>query len=67
MTSAPNYQDAGPPIVSGPGPREPLPMTSPAQQPAGSVATTGRQDLGPPVTAGPGPRYDYSTPNAVGR
>lgn len=66
MTSAPNYQDAGPPIVPGPGPREPLPMTSPAQ-PAGSVATTGRQDVGPPVTAGPGPRYDYSTPNAVGR
>lgn len=66
MTSAPNYQDAGPPIVSGPGPREPLPMTSPAQ-PAGGVATTGQQDLGPPVTVGPGPRYDYSTPNAVGR
>lgn len=67
MTSAPNYQDAGPPIVPGPSPREPLPMTSPAQ-PAGSVAsTTGRQDLGPPVTVGPGPRYDYSTPNAAGR
>ncbi len=66
MTSAPNYQDAGPPVVAGPGPREPLPMTSPAQ-PVGSVATTGQQDLGPPVTAGPGPRYDYSTPNATGR
>lgn len=66
MTSAPNYQDAGPPVVSGPGPREPLPMTSPAS-PTGSVTTTGGQDLGPPVTPGPGPRYDYSTPNAVGR
>jgi len=66
MTSSPNYQDAGPPIVAGPGPREPLP-TAPPAQPAGSVATTGRQDLGPPVSAGPGPRYDYSTPGAVGR
>ncbi|MGJ7488284.1 hypothetical protein ACSFA2_23670 [Variovorax sp. LT2P21] len=66
MTSSPNYQDAGPPVVAGPGPREPL-ATAPPAQPAGSVATTGRQDLGPPVSAGPGPRYDYSTPNAVGR
>ena len=66
MTSAPNYQDAGPPIVAGPGPREPLATASPSQ-PAGSVAATGRQDLGPPVSPGPGPRYDYSTPNASGR
>lgn len=66
MTSAPNYQDAGPPIVAGPGPREPLATASPSQ-PAGSVAATGRGDLGPPVSPGPGPRYDYSTPNAVGR
>ena len=63
MTSAPNYQDAGPPIVSGPGPREPVPS---ATAPAGPT-TAGRQDLGPPVSTGPGPRYDYSTPNAAGR
>ena len=55
MTSSPNYQDAGPPIVAGPGPREPLPPTAPLAQPAGSITTTGRQDLGPPGQRRPRP------------
>lgn len=38
MTSSPNYQDAGPPVVPGPGPRE---FAAPTQA-GGNVAATGR-------------------------
>ncbi|MGI4779411.1 MAG: DUF7577 domain-containing protein [Janthinobacterium lividum] len=62
MTSSPAYQDAGPPIVRGPEPREtaPVPVTVPSQ---GNPAP----DLGPPVVEGPGPRYDYSRSGGTGR
>ncbi|MDM0055301.1 zinc ribbon domain-containing protein [Variovorax fucosicus] len=58
VTSSPQFRDAGPPIVPGPGPREPYvaAQDAPAAVPAG--------DLGPPIAVGPGPRYDYSTPSA---
>lgn len=64
MTSSPAYQDAGPPIVRGPEPREtaPVPVTVPSQAQGGSAA-----DLGPPVVDGPGPRYDYSRSGGAGR
>ena len=58
-TSSPQFRDAGPPIVPGPGPREPYVASQETPTPAIPAG-----DLGPPVTAGPGPRYDYSTPSA---
>lgn len=79
MTSSPNYQDAGPPVVAGPSPsvapaqsQSPAPSATPTEpfvrmRPAPSSAVNGAPDLGPPVAAGPGPHYDYSTPNAAGR
>ena len=83
MTSSPNYQDAGPPVVAGPSPTagpglsptpspssgssEPFVRMRPAPSANVRSAVNGSSDLGPPVTAGPGPHYDYSTPNAAGR
>ena len=69
MTSSPNYQDAGPPVVAGPSPTpsEPFVRLIPAPPSAARSAVSASPDLGPPVTAGPGPHYDYSTPNAAGR
>jgi pyruvate/2-oxoglutarate dehydrogenase complex dihydrolipoamide acyltransferase (E2) component len=69
MTSSPSYQDAGPPIVRGPEPREtaPVPVTAPnpvVVQPQPRVETA--PDLGPPVIEGPGPRYDFSRPGSGG-
>ena len=58
-TSSPQFRDAGPPIVPGPGPREPYVASQETPMPAIPAG-----DLGPPVTVGPGPRYDYSTPSA---
>jgi len=67
-TSSPLYQDPGPPIVQGPGPRESvLPALPSAPTRAGGSVGTPRADPGPPIAEGPGPRYDYSTPGAVGR
>lgn len=67
-TSSPLYQDPGPPIVQGPGPREStLPALPSAPTRAGSTVEMPRADPGPPIAEGPGPRYDYSTPGAVGR
>jgi len=71
-TSSPLYQDAGPPIVQGPGPREPAVASVPYAPPYTPPRTAGAfgrpsADPGPPIAEGPGPRYDYSTPGAVGR
>lgn len=75
MTSSPSYQDAGPPIVRGPEPREtaPVPVTAPnpvVVQPQPQSQTPPRvdpaPDLGPPVIEGPGPRYDFSRPGSGG-
>ena len=74
MTSSPSYQDAGPPIVRGPEPRETtsVPATAPdpvvvqpQPQPQPRVETA--PDIGPPVIEGPGPRYDFSRPGSGGR
>ena len=67
-TSSPLYQDPGPPIVPGPGPRESALSTLPSVPVRSGGAAIGRSaDPGPPIAEGPGPHYDYSTPGAAGR
>lgn len=74
-TSAPGFQDAGPPIVPGPGPAPVFPLygsgvreaalaARPSSPSVPSGAVSSGSDLGPPVAAGPGPQYDFSTPGA---
>lgn len=63
-TSEPTYQDAGPPVVAGPGP-----LRTPVRPPevARDIASTREPDPGPPLAPGPGPRYDFSSPGALSR
>lgn len=63
-TSEPTYQDAGPPVVAGPGP-----LRTPVQPPevARDTASSAGPDPGPPLAPGPGPRYDFSSPGALSR
>lgn len=63
-TSDPTYQDAGPPVVAGPGP-----LRTPVRPPevARDTASPRDPDPGPPLAPGPGPRYDFSSPGALSR
>lgn len=63
-TSDPTYQDAGPPVVAGPGP-----LATPVRPPevARDTASPQAPDPGPPLAPGPGPRYDFSSPGALSR
>lgn len=66
-TSAPNYSDAGPPVVAGPGPRYQTMRPTAADPNAPAVPAVVGGDPGPPRAAGPGPRYDYGSPGARAR
>lgn len=63
-TGDPTYQDAGPPVVAGPGP-----LRSPVRPPEvlRDSASPRQPDPGPPLAPGPGPRYDFSSPGALSR
>lgn len=63
-TSAPNYSDAGPPVVAGPGPRYQAVPAAAADPNAPAMPAVVGGDPGPPRAAGPGPRYDYGSPGA---
>ncbi|WP_162591758.1 zinc ribbon domain-containing protein [Variovorax sp. PBL-E5] len=66
-TSMPDYQDPGPPIVQGPGPRYAGSPPSPVVSPREFAGPAQGADLGPPIAPGPGPRYDFSSPGATPR